>query len=289
MTIEFIESWNVTTMTIIKVENLSYHYSTVETKAIDNVSFEIQEGDWVAIVGHNGSGKSTLAKLLIGLMAADEGIVTIDDQVLSEQTVWQIREKVGMVFQNPDNQFVGATVADDVAFGMENREVPRDDMQRRVEHALKQVDMWAYRDREPANLSGGQKQRVALAGVIAIAPKILILDEATSMLDPRGRREILKTIQTLKDELNLTVLSITHDIDEAAVADRILVIDDGHFVEEADPQTIFNHGDRLIEMGLDVPFPAKLKASLAQHVSVPTDYLDEGGLLDWLQKSRLTK
>ncbi|GAX03847.1 energy-coupling factor transporter ATP-binding protein [Secundilactobacillus pentosiphilus] len=277
-------------MAIIRVENLNYQYSNSDTKAIDDVSFEIQAGDWVAIVGHNGSGKSTLAKLLIGLMAADSGKITIDGQVLTPDTVWQIREKVGMVFQNPDNQFVGATVADDVAFGMENRSVDRPTMATKVEQALKQVGMYDYKDREPANLSGGQKQRVALAGIIAIAPKILILDEATSMLDPRGRQEILAVIQQLKADLNLTVLSITHDIDEASNADRIVVIDDGHFVEEATPSELFTHGRQLVDMGLDVPLPEKLKHALqARHVTVPQSYLDERGLVDWLRTSRLNK
>lgn len=277
-------------MAIIHVENLSYQYPNTETKAINNVSFDIQSGDWVAIVGHNGSGKSTLAKLIIGLMAADSGSITIDGQKLTPESVWQIREKVGMVFQNPDNQFVGATVADDVAFGMENRAIDRATMQTRVDLALEQVDMTAYKDREPSNLSGGQKQRVALAGVIAIAPKILIMDESTSMLDPRGRQEILDTIKKLKEELHLTVLSITHDIDEAANADRLLVLDDGEFIEEADPEGIFSHGDQLIEMGLDVPFAEKLKHALAaRQIDVPTKYLDEEGLAEWLQTSRLKK
>ncbi len=277
-------------MAIIQVEHLNYQYSNTDTKAIDDVSFEIQAGDWVAIVGHNGSGKSTLAKLLIGLMAADSGKITIDGQVLSPDTVWQIREKVGMVFQNPDNQFVGATVADDVAFGMENRSIDRDTMVTKVDEALKQVDMLAYKNREPANLSGGQKQRVALAGIIAIAPKILILDEATSMLDPRGRQEILAVIQQLKAQLNLTVLSITHDIDEAANADRLVVIDDGHFVKEATPEELFSHGKQLVEMGLDVPLPEKVKDALQErHVAVPQTYLDERGLVDWLRRSSLNK
>lgn len=277
-------------MAIISVSNLSYEYSNSDRKAVDDVSFDIEQGDWVAIVGHNGSGKSTLAKLLIGLMAADEGTITIDGLELTEETVWDIREKVGMVFQNPDNQFVGATVADDVAFGMENRQMDRATMRERVTSALTQVDMLDYVDREPAKLSGGQKQRVALAGIIAIVPKILILDEATSMLDPKGRREILATIKALKTKYDLTVLSITHDIDEAASADHILMIDDGHFVEEADPETIFSHGAQLIQMGLDVPFAEKVKRALATRgVDTPQTYMDEGSLADWLWKSRLKK
>lgn len=277
-------------MAIISVANLTYQYAQTDAPAVNNVSFDVQAGDWVAIVGHNGSGKSTLAKLLIGILAADNGSIQIDGTTLTEDTVWDVREAIGMVFQNPDNQFVGATVADDVAFGMENRHVDRETMQKRVEDALKQVGMWAFRDREPARLSGGQKQRVALAGIMAVAPKILILDEATSMLDPEGRTEILETIKQLKTKLNLTVLSITHDIDEAAQADRVLVIDDGRFVEEATPQSLFDHGSELVAMGLDVPFSAKLTAALAeQGVAVPEHYLDEGSLSDWLWKSRLIK
>lgn len=277
-------------MAIISVSKLSYKYTNSDRKAVDDVSFDIEQGDWVAIVGHNGSGKSTLAKLMIGLMAADEGTITIDGQELTEDTVWDIREKIGMVFQNPDNQFVGATVADDVAFGMENRQMDRATMREHVSSALKQVDMLDYQNREPAKLSGGQKQRVALAGIIAIVPKILILDEATSMLDPKGRREILATIKELKTKYDLTVLSITHDIDEAASANHILVIDDGHFVEEADPETIFSHGAQLIQMGLDVPFAEKIKRALATRgVDTPQTYMDEGSLADWLWTSRLKK
>lgn len=277
-------------LAIISVSNLTYQYAQSEAPAVNDVTFDVEAGDWVAIVGHNGSGKSTLAKLLIGILAADSGTIDIAGTRLTEASVWDVRETIGMVFQNPDNQFVGATVADDVAFGMENRHVSRDVMIRRVKEALLQVGMWEFRDREPARLSGGQKQRVALAGVMAVAPKILILDEATSMLDPEGRSDILNTIKTLKQKLNLTVLSITHDIDEAAQADRILVIDDGRFIEEATPQALFEHGSDLIAMGLDVPFSAKLTELLAQRgVVVPAHYLDEGSLADWLWKSRLTK
>ncbi|WP_288529858.1 energy-coupling factor ABC transporter ATP-binding protein [uncultured Secundilactobacillus sp.] len=277
-------------MAIISVSNLTYQYAQSEAPAVNDVTFDVEAGDWVAIVGHNGSGKSTLAKLLIGILAADSGTIDIAGTRLTEASVWDVRETIGMVFQNPDNQFVGATVADDVAFGMENRHVSRDVMIRRVKEALLQVGMWEFRDREPARLSGGQKQRVALAGVMAVAPQILILDEATSMLDPEGRSDILNTIKTLKQKLNLTVLSITHDIDEAAQADRILVIDDGRFIEEATPQALFEHGSDLIAMGLDVPFSAKLTELLAQRgVAVPAHYLDEGSLADWLWKSRLIK
>ncbi|VDG17664.1 energy-coupling factor ABC transporter ATP-binding protein [Lactobacillus sp.] [Lactiplantibacillus mudanjiangensis] len=270
---------------IINVEHLNYRYPQQDTDALTltDVSFSVAAGEWVAIVGHNGSGKSTLAKNLNGLLAPVSGQITIDGQVLSEDTVWDIRRKIGMVFQNPDNQFVGATVADDVAFSLENQGIPRETMLKRVDEALAQVDMSAFKTREPARLSGGQKQRVALAGMIAARPKILILDEATSMLDPEGRAEVLATIRQMKADSDLTVLSITHDIDEAASANRVLVVNDGQLVEEGTPAEIFEHGPALIKMGLDMPYPERLKAALKrQGVTVPTTYLTEKGMADWL-------
>ncbi|MDU1359037.1 MAG: energy-coupling factor transporter ATPase, partial [Citrobacter freundii] len=212
---------------VIHVQHLNYTYPEAKRQALTDVSFDVAKGEWLAIIGHNGSGKSTLAKNLNGLLAPESGTVEVAGMTLSEETVWDIRAKVGIVFQNPDNQFVGATVADDVAFGLENRGVPRDDMIRRVDEALKRVGMTAFADREPARLSGGQKQRVAIAGIIAQRPEIIILDESTSMLDPAGRQEVLGVIRELKDELGLTVLSITHDIDEAASAHRIILLNDG--------------------------------------------------------------
>lgn len=184
---------------IIDVKHLDYRYPQQATDqlTLHDISFTVMPGEWVAIVGHNGSGKSTLAKNLNGLLAPAAGTITVDGQVLSEETVWDIRRKIGMVFQNPDNQFVGATVADDVAFSLENQGVPRPEMLTRVQAALEQVNMQDFATREPARLSGGQKQRVALAGMIAARPQILILDEATSMLDPRGRQEVLTTIRDM--------------------------------------------------------------------------------------------
>ena len=197
---------------------------------------------------------------------------------------------VGMVFQNPDNQFVGSTVEDDVAFGLENQGIPRDEMLVRVEDALQQVRMSDFKQREPARLSGGQKQRVAIAGVVALRPDIIILDEATSMLDPEGREEVISTIKKIKDQNNLTVLSITHDIDEAANANRILVMQEGRLVKEGSPAEIFSAGEKLIELGLDLPFPEKLKAALKERgVAVPEEYLTEEGMVDWLWTSVLNK
>lgn len=269
---------------IIKLDDISYKYHpNEEVEALKNVSLSIEKGEWVAIIGHNGSGKSTLAKTINGFLAPTNGTVTVGNQLLTEETVWDVRRMVGMVFQNPDNQFVGSTVQDDVAFGLENSGVPRDEMVKRVTDAIDKVKMSDFIEKEPARLSGGQKQRVAIAGVVALRPDIIILDEATSMLDPQGRQEVLATVKAIKEEENLTVISITHDIDEAASANRILVMKNGQLIREGTPQEIFSFGDELIEMGLDLPFPEKLKSALKKrNIDVPKDYLTEEGMVDWL-------
>lgn len=269
---------------IIKLDDISYKYHpNEEVEALKNVSLSIEKGEWVAIIGHNGSGKSTLAKTINGLLAPTNGTVTVGNQLLTEETVWDVRRMVGMVFQNPDNQFVGSTVQDDVAFGLENSGVPRDEMVKRVTDAIDKVKMSDFIEKEPARLSGGQKQRVAIAGVVALRPDIIILDEATSMLDPQGRQEVLATVKAIKEEENLTVISITHDIDEAASANRILVMKNGQLIREGTPQEIFSFGDELIGMGLDLPFPEKLKSALKKrNIDVPKDYLTEEGMVDWL-------
>ena len=272
---------------IIELVDIKFSYDPeAERNALDGVSFRIKKGEWVAIVGHNGSGKSTLAKTINGLLLPQNGTVKVGGNLLNEENVWDIRRMVGMVFQNPDNQFVGSTVEDDVAFGLENQGIPRDEMLVRVEDALQQVRMSDFKQREPARLSGGQKQRVAIAGVVALRPDIIILDEATSMLDPEGREEVISTIKKIKDQNNLTVLSITHDIDEAANANRILVMQEGRLVKEGSPAEIFSAGEKLIELGLDLPFPEKLKAALKERgVAVPEEYLTEEGMVDWLWTS----
>ncbi|AKP66064.1 cobalt transporter ATP-binding subunit [Levilactobacillus koreensis] len=276
---------------IIEVAHLSYRYRNGEQDvdqrpALNDVSFTVQAGEWLAIVGHNGSGKSTLAKSLDGLLPFTEGTITVGGIKLTPETVWQVREKIGMIFQNPDNQFVGATVEDDVAFGLENRQIARADMVPRVQAAIEEVGMTEFAHREPSSLSGGQKQRVALAGIVTIAPDILILDEATSMLDPQGRRDMLELVRRLRTNQHLTVISITHDIDEAANADRVLAIDDGQLVEEADPATIFAQGDRLVQLGLDLPFTSKLQAALRQRGITPPDgYLTTAEMEAWLWQS----
>lgn len=274
---------------IITVEHLEYSYRDSTQAALQDVSLTVPRGAWVSVIGHNGSGKSTLAKNILGLLEPSAGTITVDGQELSEATMWDIRAQVGIVFQNPETQFVGATVADDVAFGLENRAVPRAEMLQRVDAALQAVRMTEFADREPAHLSGGQKQRVAIAGVVAQRPKVIILDEATSMLDPAGRREIIALIKQLKAELGLTVLSITHDLDEATNSDKIIVLDDGQVVETGTPAQIFSHGQDLLTHGLDVPFAQQLQDELQKlGVVFPGKYFDDEGLVDYLWTLRST-
>lgn len=276
---------------IIELQGLNYRYQPdSDRQALTNVSTTIYRGEWIAVIGHNGSGKSTLAKAINGLIVPQEGTVLVDGLPMNEENVWNIRKKIGMVFQNPDNQFVGATVEDDVAFGLENQGVPHDEMVALVEASLEKVRMLAFREKEPARLSGGQKQRVAIAGVVALSPDVIILDEATSMLDPKGRFEVINTIQKLREEKQLTVISITHDIDEAANANRILVMKQGELIKEGSPEEIFTAGERLIEMGLDLPFSEKLKLEMAKvGLDVPAAYMSEEGMVEWLWTSNLNK
>ncbi len=276
--------------TILEVNNLCFRYREDADWALQNVSFSVKKGEWFAIVGHNGSGKSTMAKILNGLLIPQQGKVTVRDFALSEETIWDIRKEIGMVFQNPDNQFVGATVKDDVAFGLENNGIVTEEMIPRVEEAIKLVNMSAFVDHEPHHLSGGQKQRVAIAGIIAVQPSIIVLDEATSMLDPIGRKEVLETVRRLKEERNLTIISITHDLEEVAVADRVIVMNKGHLFAEGTPEEVFALGEKLTEIGLDLPFAAKLSQSL-QHKGLPVSKIhitDEGLVKDlWTLYSKM--
>lgn len=276
---------------IVELKDLTFRYQPDDEKpALDQVSLTINKGEWVAIIGHNGSGKSTLAKTINGLLLPENGEVRVKGQTLAEENIWAIRRAVGMVFQNPDNQFVGATVEDDIAFGMENQGIPREDMVTRVQEALEQVRMTPFATKEPARLSGGQKQRVAIAGVVALRPDVIILDEATSMLDPEGRFEVIEAVKKIKEKNQLTVISITHDIDEAANANRVLVMKQGRLIKEGTPEEIFSAGPELIELGLDLPFPEKLKLALkAQGLEVPSQYLTEEGMVEWLWTSVLNK
>ena len=276
-------------MSLITLENIMYRYNNdQENNILDDVSFTIEKGEWVTIIGANGSGKSTLVKTLNGLNVPQNGNVIIDGLVLNEENIWAIRQKVGMVFQNPDNQFVGSTVADDVAFGLENIGMPRDEMIVKIDQALEQVGMQKFKMHEPARLSGGQKQRVAIAGILALAPDIIVLDEATSMLDPKGRAEVLATVQAIKEENNLTVISITHDLNEAAQADRIFVMEKGQIKYENKPEEIFKLGDHLVELGLNVPFVEQLKTALINRgLELPDEYMTEERLVEYLWKSDL--
>lgn len=276
---------------VISIKNIHFHYHDDDKReALSDVSIDVYPGEWLAIIGHNGSGKSTLAKMMNGLLEPNEGSIYIDGQLLTEETVYEARRKVGMVFQNPDNQFVGTTVEDDIAFGLENIGMPRVEMIQKINSSLEMVRMTPFKDKEPARLSGGQKQRVAIAGMIALAPKVVILDEATSMLDPQGRFEVISTIQKLHKEKGITVISITHDLEEAASADRVLLMEGGKVNCIGTPSDIFEMGTALVEKGLDVPFSEKLKAVLKEKgLNVPTEYLDEEGLVEWLWTSVLNK
>ena len=279
------------TQPVISIKNVHFNYQDQDTReALSDVSLDVYEGEWLAIIGHNGSGKSTLAKMMNGLLEAASGEIYIDGQLLTEDTVYEARRKVGMVFQNPDNQFVGTTVEDDIAFGLENIGMPRDEMVRKINTSLEMVRMTKFKEKEPARLSGGQKQRVAIAGMIALAPKVVILDEATSMLDPQGRFEVISTIQQLHKDKGITVISITHDLDEAAQADRVLLMEGGKVNRIGKPSEIFEMGTALVDKGLDVPFSEKLKAILKEKgMNVPNEYLDEEGLVEWLWTSVLNK
>ena len=277
----------------VEFKDVSFTYPDTKKAILDQISFKIKRGSWTSLIGHNGSGKSTISKLINGLLlpdSANNSRITVLGMTLNQKTVWDVREKVGIVFQNPDNQFVGATVGDDVAFGLENRAVPREQMVKIVRKVLADVGMLDYIDAEPANLSGGQKQRVAIAGILAVEPKIIILDESTSMLDPKGREQVLKIIKHLKKEKNLTVISITHDIDEANMADNVIVLNDGKILAQGTPMEIFSKTEMLQEIGLDIPFVQKLINKLNEvGISVPKNIKTKDELKQYLCQLNLKK
>ncbi|MBV0929855.1 energy-coupling factor transporter ATPase [Lentilactobacillus sp. IMAU92037] len=269
---------------IIQVKNISFNYAD-QPLLFDNLSLNVHEGEWLALIGQNGSGKSTLARLIDGLNVLKQGQIIVDGLFVNDENILDVRNKIGMVFQNPEDQFVGATVEDDVAFGLENRQVDRKQMHHIVESSLKNVNMWDFRDRIPANLSGGQKQRVAIAGIVALSPQIIILDEATSMLDPRGRQDILNLVREIKAKNHLTVISITHDIDEAAGADRVVVINHGKKIDEDVPDKIFSNTEQLAQIGLDAPYTSQLIAALKRKgVNLNQQYLDSERLIAWIKQ-----
>ncbi|MEI3598539.1 MULTISPECIES: energy-coupling factor ABC transporter ATP-binding protein [unclassified Oceanobacillus] len=274
---------------LIEFRNVSFRYEENSPWVLKNLSFTIYENEFVAIIGHNGSGKSTIAKLVNGLLFPQQGEILINGITVNEETIWDIRREIGMVFQNPDNQFVGATVQDDVAFGMENRGIPREEMIKRIEETLQAVRMSDYRLTEPHRLSGGQKQRIAIASVLAISPKVLILDEATAMLDPKGRKEIMDTVSELSEQRGLSLITITHDLAEVVQAERVIVMNQGEIWAEATPREIFSKRKELREIGLDVPFVAILAEELKQvDVKLTKEPLNQEELLEelWTLHSR---
>lgn len=264
---------------IIEIKDLAFRYQTNQDYYdVNHISFHVKRGEWLSIVGHNGSGKSTTVRLIDGLLEAESGEIWIDGDLLTPENVWEKRRKIGMVFQNPDNQFVGATVEDDVAFGLENQGIPLAQMKERVTEALSLVGMEEFHKKEPARLSGGQKQRVAIAGVVALRPDILILDESTSMLDPEGRLELIKIVQEIRNDHQMTVISITHDLEEVAMSDRVLVMKKGQVESTSSPRELFSRSD-IDKIGLDQPFVNQLRQSLRESgLNLPDLYMTEDGL-----------
>ena len=253
-------------MNLIEFKNVDFAYTVDEedespqtVQVLENLNLNIEKGSFVAILGHNGSGKSTIAKLTNGILFADKGEVVVDGQTAKDDdSIFDIRKKVGMVFQNPDNQIVSSIVEEDVAFGVENLGIAPDECRRRVDDALKTVGMYDYREKSPSKLSGGQKQRVAVAGIIAMKPMCIVLDEPTAMLDPSGRKEVIETVKKLNRDEGITIVLITHYMDEAVQADRVVVIDNGRIKMDDTPEKVFSRVNDLKYLGLDVPQSTEL-------------------------------
>lgn len=277
-------------MGIIKADDLVFDYirrdeeGNVEnvTEAVDHVSLDVEQGQFIAILGHNGSGKSTLAKHINAILKPTEGEMTVDGMSTSEEdNVWSVRQTAGMVFQNPDNQIVATIVEEDVAFGPENLGVPTDEIWERVNKALESVNMTMYRGYSPNKLSGGQKQRVAIAGVLAMKPKCIVLDEATAMLDPLGRKEVMSAIIELNKVEKITVILITHYMDEAVLADKIFVMDKGKIAMEGTPRQVFSHVEEIRELRLDVPAATAMAYELRKAgYNIPNDILTRDELVE---------
>ena len=269
---------------MIEIKNLVYEYEEADHPAVGGVDLTIEKGEFVAVLGHNGSGKSTMAKCLNGLFQPTGGDVIVDGMnTKEEEDIWKIRARAGMVFQNPDNQIVATVVEEDVAFGAENLAVEQGELRRRVDEALAAVEMTEYKDDQPHKLAGGQKQRVAIAGILAMNPDYIILDEPTAMLDPRGREEVMKTILRLNKEEGKTIILITHFMSEAVQADRVAVMEEGKLVLEGPPREVFNQVDTMKSLGLDVPQVTELAARLkAVGVPLPDGILDREEFVDAL-------
>lgn len=284
-------------MELIQTENLVFEYirrdeeGNVEgiTKAVDNVSLKVKQGDFIAILGHNGSGKSTFAKHLNAILMPTEGTVYVDGKDTQEkEAVWDIRKTAGMVFQNPDNQIIGQIVEEDVGFGPENMGVPTKEIWKRVEESLKAVGMYTYRKHSPNKLSGGQKQRVSIAGVLAMHPKCIVLDEPTAMLDPNGRKEVIRAVRALNQAENITVILITHYMEEVIYADKVIVMDQGQVAMEGTPKEIFGQVERLKELRLDVPQVTLLAHQLRKSgINLPKGILTIEEFVEELQKIAL--
>lgn len=274
---------------IIQVEQVSFRYADEGPYALQNVSFSVHQGEWLAIVGHNGSGKSTLAKLLNGLLLPSSGVIRVEGyETNNEADIWEIRRRVGMVFQNPDNQFVGTTVRDDVAFGLENIGIEREEMKKRIAESIAKVNMTQFLDQEPHRLSGGQKQRVAIASILSMKPSVIILDESTSMLDPIGRKEVMDTVRTLQQEEQISVISITHDLEEVIHADRMIVMNKGEKLLEGTPEDVFEQPLPLSSIGLSLPFSVLVSEKLMKKgIPLQRKYVTEEELVNalWTLKS----
>ncbi|MCD7819758.1 MAG: energy-coupling factor transporter ATPase [Lachnospiraceae bacterium] len=286
-------------MGIIKATKLAFDYlkldenGNVESKqrAVDGVDLDIQAGDFIAILGHNGSGKSTLAKHINAILLPSEGTLYVDGKdTQDESKLWEIRQSAGMVFQNPDNQIIGTIVDEDVGFGPENMGVPQQEIWERVEKSLRSVGMWEYRSHSPNKLSGGQKQRVAIAGVVAMRPKCIVLDEPTAMLDPNGRRDVIETVRELNQKEHVTVILITHYMEEVIHADRVIVMDSGKIVMQGTPHEVFARVDELKSYRLDVPQATLVTHELRkQGFDLPPDILSNEELVEALQKYRASR
>ena len=273
---------------IINVQHLSFGYDE-DTLTIDDISFTIEKGSYTTILGHNGSGKSTISKLLMGLLEKKSGEIVIGGIPLTEETLNQVRSQIGIVFQNPDNQFIGATVRDDIAFGLENNCVDPALMDDIINEYAKKVNMYEFLDHEPTKLSGGQKQRVAIAGILAMSPSIIILDEATSMLDPKGRNEINALVHQLNKDKNMTIVSITHDIEEAALSDYVILLSDGHIVDEGRPEEVLMKKEEIESLALDIPFAYKISHGLQKMGISITEQIDREKLVNELCRLHLKK
>ncbi|MDE8678030.1 energy-coupling factor transporter ATPase [Limosilactobacillus mucosae] len=268
---------------MIDIQHLSFKYPDRTQAALNDVTLQLPMKKWTAVIGHNGSGKSTLARLIDGLLIPSSGTIKIDELLVDEKNLQQLRQQIGLVFQNPDNQFVGTTVADDVAFGLENHQIPHDQMQARIDESLKAVGMQDFADSEPAMLSGGQKQRVALAGILAIGPRVIILDEATSMLDPKGRHDLLKLLKKLIAERDMTVISITHDPVELSLSDYTVVLDHGKVAMQGETATLLQDPAKLADLHLALPFAQRLQLLLKKRgINAPAQYLDSERMVEWL-------